>query len=195
MDTSDVGFSIGGPDSPTEGTRTPSRFLNPRVHTRSSSWSFTGSTRPGAGDIGASIAAINPIRSVIREFVPTLGTTNENDITTRSQSGSQLSLRSFGIGEDDATPLNYATPINYVTQSRGHTPPVTVNSDNSVSSNDSRDHPYANNGPMFPDTDADSIELSEGFRWIEQNAFFFTLLLIRYSWIHKSGYYNYSLVS
>ena len=188
MNTQDVGFSIGEPDSPTDGRGTPSRFLNSHAHSRSSSWSFTGSTRPGATDLGASLAAINPIRSVIREFVPSLNPTNETVTSPPSRSESQLSMRSL-MRESEG-----ATPLNHVTQSRGDTPPTTVNSANSLSSEDFRDHPFANNVPTNIsngniDVDGGTIELSEGFRWIEQNMFFVTLLLIRYSWMHKSGDY------
>ena len=194
MNSQDVGFSIGEPESPTEV-----RSFNPfshRAHSRSSSWSFTGSTRPGAADLGSSLASINPIRSVIREFVPSLDTTRESPVSPPSRSGSQLSMRLLNRRDDDTT------HPNYITQSRGDTPPNAVNSSNSLSSEDSniRDQPFADNTPTTAgignvDIDAGGVELSEGLRWIEQNAFFFTILLIRYAWMHKSGIHCYVCIS
>lgn len=189
MNSQEVGFSIGNPESPAEGRRHSLNLFSSRAHSRSSSWSFTGSTRPGASDLGSSLASINPIRSVIREFVPTLNTTSENPASPPSRSDSQLSMRRLSSREDNTTPLNY------VTQSRGDTPPTAVNSSNSLSSEDSnnRDQPFADSIPFNGgggsnvDIDGGSVELSEGLRWIEQNAFFFTILLIRYAWMHKSG--------
>lgn len=185
-----VGFSVGGdPDSPTLDSRQNSiNLFNPRrTHSRSSSWSFNGSTRPGASDLGSSIASMNPIRSVIREFVPTLGTTEEDNSHPLIRAGSNMSLRSINSN-------TVATPTNYIVQSRGDTPPITVNSSNSLSSNDTnnRDQPHADHAPFVAgngnlENDEGQVELTDGLRWIEQNTFFFALILIRYAWINKSG--------
>lgn len=186
-----VGFSIGGdsPDSPTLDTRHTSitLFNPPRTHSRSSSWSFNGSTRPGPTDLSSSIASINPIRSVIREFVPSLGTTDERSHTHHPlrRAGSNISLRSINSN-------NAAMPNNYIVQSRGDSPLVTANSSNSLSSSDnSRDHPHVDHHPQFTggngENEEGSIELTDGLKWIEQNTFFFALILIRYAWINKSG--------
>ena len=182
MNSQNVGFSVGGePESPSQDRRSSLNLFVHRAHSRSSSWSFPGSARPGPSDLGSSLASINPIRSVIREFVPSLDPTNENSHSPSSHTG--LDRR-----DDEAIPLNY------ITQSRGDTPPTTVNSDHSLSSEDSnnRDQPFADTSMMVVgtgnvDIDAGNIELSEGLRWIEQNAIFFILLLIRYAWMHKSG--------
>ena len=202
MTGQEVGFSLGDPDptSPTAERRHSISFFSSRMHSRSSSWSFTGSTRPSASDLGSSLASINPIRSVIREFVPSLDPTNETAPSPPSRTNSQhsINLNRGTSYDEDTTQQNFSSlSLSHVAQP---VLPVRRNSDNSLSSSNSsnnREQPFAdsipegmihlnvNNGGDDPNNG--SVEISDWLRWIEQNAIFFTLLIIRYAWIHRSG--------
>ena len=101
------GFEAGASpsqDPPPMDRRLAHSLFNTRLHSRSASWSFAGSQRPSPADIGSSLAAMNPIRSVIREFVPSLNPTDERDSPSRggiSRTSSQLSA-ALGITQWDS---------------------------------------------------------------------------------------------
>ena len=162
-------------------------FFQSRMHNRSASWSFTGATTPA--DLSSSLASINPIRSVIREFVPSLNTTQENTISPPSRTTSQLS---FGL----LSPTEESPPRNSTNLGLSHTaqaPPNTMTRDDSrqsLGSDNTREQPFADVG-IVPDDVANggngNVEISDWVRWVEQNAIFFMLLTIRYAWMHRSG--------
>ena len=96
-------------------------------HSRSASWSFAGSQRPNPADLGSSLAAINPIRSVIREFVPSLVPTNERESDPPSRGGisrtsSQLSA-ALGISQWDSATGWDSSPHNHTTLGLSSLPP------------------------------------------------------------------------
>ena len=180
-----------------------------RMHSRSSSWSFTGSQGLGPTDLSSSLAAINPIRSVIREFVPSLRRTDEHDDQSplrmsRASSQLSLSLSSRNGNEDDAAhpPSRNFSNIGLASAVHGFPREDPLSS---VGSNTNRNQPFAAEnlpgGPMLMNTGGPpeepngvgiaagggSGEMSDWVRWVEQNAIFFILLLIRYAWMHKSG--------
>lgn len=166
-----------------------------RIHSRSSSWSFTGSQRPNASDLGSSLASINPIRSVIREFVPSLDPTSEREVGHSpiiTRTNSQISINLSSIGGDEGSGRNTGeASINRRSPSI-----VRDNSESSLSSGDNnREQPFADllsaaipvhNGTTIDDTGG-SIELADWVKWIEQNAIFFLLFMLRYAWIQCAG--------
>ena len=169
-------------------------FLSSTMHSRSASWSFTGTTRPNASDISSGLASINPIRSVIREFVPSLNPQQENTSTPPSRSNSQISLGRLSIPmEDNGSSRTFGT--NHLS----HTSPSTMSregSEHSLEFDNAREQPYAdiqgtlyNN--MIQQTNAtatdDNVELSDWVRWVEQNLVFIMVLAVRYAWIHGLG--------
>lgn len=163
-------------------------FLPSRMHSRSASWSFTGTARPSASDLSSGLASINPIRSVIREFVPSLNPQIENPPSPPSRSNSQLSLgRLSGTTEDPSSrlglsQLSYNSPSTMTREGSGQ----------SLGSDNAREQPYADVGSINIQATGngnaeENGEVSDWARWVEQNIVFLMILSIRYAWIHGLG--------
>ena len=178
-------------------------FFPSRMHSRSASWSFTGSARPNASDFSTGLASINPIRSVIREFVPSLDPTRESSSSPPTRSNSQSSLVG-GVGSRDDSPPRNLSSLGLVL-STPTVPPAPHNMINrdesriSLGSDNVRDQPFADagtgnahihNGGVADQEGEANAEVSDWVRWVEQNAIFFIVLGIRFAWIHRSGKYR-----
>ena len=195
------GHEIGVPVVSEEALPLDRRPLyHTHMHSRSSSWSFTGSQRPNASDLGSSLASINPIRSVIREFVPSLHPTSEREvgqspIITRTNSQISINLSSIGADED-STVRNIETLGESSNGQRLSPSIVRQNSQSSLSSGgNNREQPFADlltaaipvhNGTTIDDNGG-NMELADWVKWIEQNAIFFLLFMLRYAWIQCAG--------
>ena len=153
-------------DAPSGREIRPSRIgrgvFSSRVHSRSASWSFTGSQAPrGPSDLGSSLAAINPLTSVIRELVPSYGQNAEStgSIGTGSRNSSQGSLHRGPSYDEELSNSPRTQESGVVTDA----PPIEAEEQNI------------------------GTEIGDGVRWLEQNAIFFVLLLVKFAWFHRSG--------
>ena len=157
--------------SPPSTPRIGQRVFPHRIHSRSASWSFTGGQRPGSRV--ASLNPITPITSVIREFV---GQERDRDSASNlgmSRSSSEVSVPlARGASYDDElsdTPLHHHLGFQqdgrgWETGDRLHYQPPPVNDEQNI-----------------------GFEVSDGIRWLEQNAIFIILLLVKFAWYHRSG--------
>ena len=181
----DAGVDTGGPLPP--GVR-PQRgdfapgggsLHNPRSHSRSQSWSFNSrGQRPGTGDLTSGLAALNPITSVIREIVPSFGgeqsdSSSGNSPTLVSRAASQVSLPLSSFGEGLV---------------RG-SPPSTPHPHRTVGGRGGAEGEGGERGPGNGNEEQQNIgfEISDGIRWLEHNAIFIVLLLLKFAWYHRSG--------
>ena len=139
------------------------------THSRSASWSFTRGQRPGGSDLSSSLAALNPLTSVIREIV---GHDSENSSPSSprmSRAASQVSLPlSRGPSYDDE--LSNGPPRS--PQGMEERP---------------RPHPHPHLNVNTEEQNNIGFEISDGIRWLEHNAIFIILLLIKFAWYHRSG--------
>lgn len=168
-------------------SRTPSAFHQRGSHSRSASWSYTS----GNGQI--TLAPLNPIRSVIREFVPSFG---HRSPSSRSSSSSPLSplspssyvnlaevLRDGNDAEDTASnriPSFTAVNINSGNSSEadGEQGDANMAVGNSNSSGNG-------NGRAA----GDRVEFQGTISWLEKSLPFVLLLLSRIMWDHRLGWY------
>ena len=168
-------------------SRTPSAFHQRGSHSRSASWSYTS----GNGQI--TLAPLNPIRSVIREFVPSFGHRSPG---SRSPSSSPLSplspssyvnlaevLRDENDAEDTASnriPSFTAVNINSGNSSEadGEHGEANMAAGNSNSSGNG-------NGRAA----GDRVEFQGTISWLEKSLPFVLLLLSRIMWDHRLGWY------
>lgn len=172
-------------------SRTPSAFHQRSSHSRSASWSYTS----GNGQI--TLAPLNPIRSVIREFVPSFGHRSPGSRSSASSPLSPLSpssyvnlaevLRDGNEGED--------TGSNRIPSFTA----VNINSGNSSEAD--AEHPDANMAAGNSNTSSngngraagDRVEFQGTISWLEKSLPFVLLLLSRIMWDHRLGWYNLAL--
>lgn len=131
------------------------------LHSRSASWSFTRGQVRGASDLG--LAALTPLTTVIRELVPSLAHAEVMTPESLSRAASQVSLtltRATG----------YDSPPSFATDA-----PTTAN------------QPSNETQPQFPEEQNVGPEMGDGVRWLEHNAVFVLILLLRFAWFHRSG--------
>lgn len=171
-------------------SRTPSAFHQRGSHSRSASWSYTS----GNGQI--TLAPLNPIRSVIREFVPSFG--------HRSPPGSRSSSNN--------SPLSPLSPSSYVNLAEvlrdendaedtatNRIPSFTaVNITSGNSSEADGEHGEANgvaagnsnsSGNGNGRAASDRVEFQGTISWLEKSLPFVLLLLSRIMWDHRLGWY------
>lgn len=171
-------------------SRTPSAFHQRGSHSRSASWSYTS----GNGQI--TLAPLNPIRSVIREFVPSFG--------HRSPAGSRSSSNN--------SPLSPLSPSSYVNLAEvlrdendaedtatNRIPSFTaVNINSGNSSEADGEHGEANgvaagnsnsSGNGNGRAASDRVEFQGTISWLEKSLPFVLLLLSRIMWDHRLGWY------
>lgn len=165
----EVGIELEPSPAPTP--RIGQRVFPHRIHSRSASWSFTNGQRPGSRV--ASLNPITPITSVIREFV---GQERDRDLTSNpgmSRSSSEVSVPlARGASYDDElsdTPIHHhlgsqQDERGWEAGDRLHYQPPPVNDEQNI-----------------------GFEVSDGIRWLEQNAIFIILLLVKFAWYHRSG--------
>ena len=163
---------------------TPGIHNNSRSHSRSQSWSFNSrGQRPSTNDLTTSLAALNPITSVIREIVPSFGqeesdTSSGNSPTLMSRAASQVSLPltggiRFGEGLGQEPPNLPHPPRPHRTGGGGRG----AEGAGERGAGNGNDEQQQNIG----------FEISDGIRWLEHNAIFIILLLLKFAWYHRSG--------
>ena len=163
---------------------TPGIHNNSRSHSRSQSWSFNSrGQRPSTNDLTTSLAALNPITSVIREIVPSFGqeesdTSSGNSPTLMSRAASQVSLPltggiRFGEGLGREPPNLPHPPRPHRTGGGGRG----AEGGGERGAGNGNDEQQQNIG----------FEISDGIRWLEHNAIFIILLLLKFAWYHRSG--------
>ena len=167
-----------------------------RAHSRSASWSLP--SRQGS-DFGRGLVALNPmtpITNVIREIVPSFGQHSRTaDSSGRvsphvasphtSRNPSQTSLLGQTIEQDGNTEEAQETRD----LSSGHDSLRTLGDPSSnVNVHLPREHLAVHMGGPGPPEEANvGLELSDSMRWLEQNAIFIILLLLKFAWYHRSG--------
>ena len=165
-------------------TRTPSAFHQRSSHSRSASWSYTS----GNGQI--TITPLNPIRSVIREFVPSFG---HRSPTSRSSTSSPLSPLSPSTYVNIAEVLRDENDAEDIESSR-ISPFTAVNNNSGNSSDGDAESGDANmaagnsSGANGNGRSAgDRVEFQGTINWIEKSLPFVLLLLSRIMWDHRLG--------
>ena len=168
-------------------SRTPSAFHQRGSHSRSASWSYTS----GNGQI--TLAPLNPIRSVIREFVPTFG---HRSPASRSSSGSPLSPLSPSSYVNLAEVLRDENDTEDAASNRMPSfTAVNINSGNSSEADG--EHGDANmaagnsssSGNGNGRSAGDRVEFQGTISWLEKSLPFVLLLLSRIMWDHRLGWY------
>lgn len=165
-----------------------------RAHSRSASWSLPS----GQGsDFGRGLVSLNPmtpITNVIREIVPSFGQQSRTaDSGGRvsphvsslhaSRNPSQASLLEGQTVEQDESAQETRN------LSSGHDSLRTLgDSSSNVNVHLPREHLAVHMGEQGPPEEANvGLELSDSMRWLEQNAIFIILLLMKFAWYHRSG--------
>lgn len=175
-----------------------------RAHSRSASWSLP--SRQGS-DFGRGLVSLNPmtpITNVIREIVPSFGHLSSlSDSSGResprgrvsphvSRNTSQTSLL-LGTSELEERTIEQNSGAAETQEihglSSGHDSLRTLgDSSSNVNVHLPREHLAVHMGGQGPPEDANvGLELSDSMRWLEQNAIFIILLLLKFAWYHRSG--------
>lgn len=165
-------------------SRTQSAFHQRSSHSRSASWSYTS----GNGQI--TLTPLNPIRSVIREFVPSFG---HRSPTSRSSASSPLSPLSPSTYVNIAEVLRDENDVEDSESNRG-AGFAAVNSNSGNSSDGDAENGDANmaagnsnNGNGNGRSAADRVEFQGTISWLEKSLPFVLLLLSRIMWDHRLG--------
>ena len=146
-------------DMDSQNTRPPHLSRSAVLHSRSASWSFTRGQGRAATDLG--LAALTPLRTVIRELVPSFGHGDVMTPESLSRAASQVSLS-----------LTRATGYDGQPSFETETPTAAT-------------QPTGEPQPQFPEEQ--NVEMGDGVRWLEHNAVFAAILLLRFAWFHRSG--------
>lgn len=144
-----------------QDARPPHLSRNAVLHSRSASWSFTRGQGRGASDLG--LAALNPLTTVIRELVPSFGHGDVMTPESLSRAASHVSLSlTRATGYDSQPSFGTETPTTET-------------------------QPSGEAQPQFPEEQNVGPEMGDGVRWLEHNAVFAVILLLRFAWFHRSG--------
>ena len=155
-----------------------------RSHSRSASWSFTQQRGRGG------LAALNPLTSVFRDIVAPSFThrtdSSQNlrsgdDTRTGNSTGRSVSQVSLNLGNGFDDGLRDDVPLlaeSGWAEGRG-----VANRGPFVREGDE----HQQGGVADQDAGDAGVEISDGFRWLEQNAIFILLLLAKFAWYHRSG--------
>lgn len=174
----DIAIELDPPSTPRgrgRGALPPPVSMPTRGHSRSASWSFTGGQRPLRTDLSSipSINPMTPITTVIREIVPSFGQLSRLSQNSNSSNGTprlsrDSSQTSVARGEDDGLLEEQNVEVE---ATRNH-----------------MNHPEnQNNGP---DEQSIGLEISDGIWWLEHNALFIILLILKFAWYHRSGTFH-----
>lgn len=151
-----------------------------RAHSRSASWSLPGGRSSLPSGMGLSLNPIAPLTNVIREIVPSFdrlsrhsGSDGSNHVS-REPSQNSLLLGTTGVEREggevvDGREQGEADTTESVAMPREH---IAI--------------PMGVQGA--PDEQDVGLELSDSVRWLEQNAVFIILLMIKFAWYHRSGW-------
>ena len=194
----DVGIELDSPPSTrSRGVGYHTTLNVHRAHSRSASWSLPGAQ--GAGEFGRGLVSLNPmtpITNAIREIVPSFRSrTSEtsmvagNGTPRLSRDPSQTSLLlgpeespERGVGETQEGGL-----------SNGHDSSRRTLGNSSSNVNVHLPHEHVAipiGGQGTGDEQNVGLELSDSLRWLEHNAIFIILLLVKFAWYHRSGQDN-----
>lgn len=178
-----------------EGMVSHSLFSTHRTHSRSQSLSLPVDAHQRTHQLGyspdiSSMYSISPFSNVFRDFVPSfvnmaqssdptnVHLSRTSHIQSRSSSGSSLSQ---GLRYEREETGNDHLSEN--TDERDRHEHVSLNMD---TSHDHRQfHEHA--GHETVDHSTLGLEISEGVRWMERNAVFIILLLLKFSYYHRYG--------
>lgn len=176
-----------------ESNRNLSSYRQRSSHVRSASWTYT----PGNGQI--TLSNLSPLTSVIREFVPSFGSTGRT-ANSRSTSTSPLSPMSPSTYVDLSHALGFeADPgINrYGSRMRNdlgrYSPNVNMNSGHSSETEENMEHGSGNRnagsaqGAGNSRSTGDRMEFQGTISWLEKSLPFVLLLLSRIMWDHRLG--------
>ena len=169
-------------------SRAPSAFHQRGSHSRSASWSYTS----GNGQI--TLAPLNPIRSVIREFVPSFGhpgpgsrsSSNNSPLSPLSPS-SYVNLAEVLRDENDAedTASNRIPSFTAVNINSGNSSEADgEHGDANVAAGNSNSSGNGNGRGA-----SDRVEFQGTISWLEKSLPFVLLLLSRIMWDHRLGWY------
>ena len=168
-----------------------------RSHSRSASWSLPGGQGSRPSEFGRSLASLNPmtpITNVIREIVPSFGQLSQRASETNGGSSPHLSRNpsqtSLLLGNPEMEGGGVELRLNEnnePSESPGHDPLRTLG-DSSSNVNVHLPHEHTVIPIQGPPEDQNvGLELSDSMRWLERNAIFIILLLIKFAWYHRSG--------
>lgn len=165
----EVGIELDPPSPPPRISR---GVFPHRIHSRSASWSFTGGPRPGTSDLSSRVTVLNPITpltAVIREYVQQEHSSVGNSTMSRTTSEVSLPLSRVASYEDELS--DAPVPPHIPSRQERRVPDI----------RDQRHPPHVNEEQNI------GFEISDGIRWLEHNAIFIILLLVKFAWYHRSG--------
>lgn len=177
-----------------------------RAHSRSASWSLPGgqSPRPGRGLV--SLNPMTPFANVIREIVPSFGhrsrTSDSNGIMSphgsRNPSQTSLLLGTSERDREEGPPeQSLHEPQDNHGLSSGHDLLRTLgDSSSNVNVHLPREHLAVHVGTQGPPEEPiGGLELTGSMQWLEQNAIFMILILMKFAWYHRSGKASTTVIS
>lgn len=173
-----------------------------RTHSRSASWSLPGGQSARPAEFGRGLVSLNPmspITNAIREIVPSFGQSSRTlEVSSVTGSGgssgsgsphisrdpSQVSMASGGVELQQASQQGGDTE-----STNGYDSLRTLgNSSSNVNVHLPHEHTVIPMGAQGTAEDPNvGLELNDGMRWLEGNAIFIILLLIKFAWYHRSG--------
>ena len=159
-----------------------------RSHSRSQSWSLPDAAPRAQADFAPGITSmysISPISTVIREFVPSIvqltrssDPSNMNSYRRISRNSSSGTLHGDQDREHGAPPQDGGYRRDQWT--RGDVSINMEGPDERRSHEQAVRHEYVEQSTL-------GVEISEGVRWMERNAVFIIILLIKFSYYHRYG--------
>lgn len=173
-----------------------------RTHSRSASWSLSGGQSVRHTEFGRGLVSLNPmtpITNAIREIVPSFGQTSRTSEPSAGGSGratphisrapSQTSLLLSPPDLGEALEQVEGTNEEHPVSPNGHDSLRTLgDASSNVSVHLPREHAAIPVGsPGTADEPNMGLELSDSMRWLERNAIFIILLLVKFAWYHRAG--------
>ena len=183
---STTGSKMSDVRSPNTPVRSPSSYQQRATHSRSSSWSYTS----GNGQV--TLTHLNPIRSVIREFVPSFRSSRATG-SQRSSSSSPLSPLSPSTYVDlsEAFRSDLESGMHRDTaRLRNESSGFSNGNSNSAQSSEAEEVNMTSGnipGNSNPRTGGDRMEFQGTINWLEKSLPFVLLLLSRIMWDHRLG--------
>jgi len=150
-----------------------------RAHSRSASWSLPGGRTSLSTGMGlASLNPIAPITNVIREIVPSFDRLSRHSDSESSHRASREHSQNSLLLEETTE----ESGLNEMERPEGG---ASETEGGLGSHGDHMSIPMG--GHNQPEEQNVGLELSDSVRWLEQNAVFLILLLIKFAWYHRSG--------
>ncbi len=169
-----------------------------RAHSRSASWSLPGAQ--GAGEFGRGLVSLNPmtpITNAIREIVPSFRSrTSETNMVggngtprlSRDPSQTSLLLGPTEIEENPEQGVGETQESHGSSNGHDSSRRTLGNSSSNVNVHLPHEHIAIPVGGLNATDETNvGLELSDSLRWLEHNAIFIILLLVKFAWYHRSG--------